>query len=415
MFHALHPHVSRPWCIAVVLIGIVATLATLPTTAAAEEQLEEIRGQLSEAQERQIEVQERIESNQRELEELLGRIAGLEDEVADLEREVAGHERNMRELDAMVSFRVREAYKHGASMDPMSVLLSGDDASSALAMASTVQRLVDGDRVRTEDLAAARVRTRTAAELLEERVEDLRVAEEDFERVGQELTADLESLQELEQDLTEQERAEVARIERERREREERERREREAREAREADARAAREREAAQQRAAAQESSSSNGGGSNTTSSTESSPAPSSPAPTGGGGMACPLDQPRHFIDSWGFARSGGRAHRGTDIMGPHGIPVRAITDGTWHHQRVGANAGVWGILRGNNGDHYWYLHLTAHTVGNGARVSAGQQIGTNGSTGNAHPSAPHVHFELHPGGGSAVNPYRLLRNACG
>ena len=100
---------------------------------------------------------------------------------------------------------------------------------------------------------------------------------------------------------------------------------------------------------------------------------------------------------------------------MGPHGIPVRAITDGTWHHQRVGRNAGVWGILRGTNGDHYWYLHLTTHTVSNGARVSAGQQIATNGSTGNAHPSAPHIHFELHPGGGSAVNPYRLLRNVCG
>jgi peptidoglycan LD-endopeptidase LytH len=100
---------------------------------------------------------------------------------------------------------------------------------------------------------------------------------------------------------------------------------------------------------------------------------------------------------------------------MGPHGIPVRAITSGTWHHQRVGPSAGIWGILRGDNGDHYWYMHLSSHTVGNGARVSAGQQIGTNGSTGNAHPSAPHVHFERHPGGGSAVNPYPLLRQVCG
>ena len=129
---------------------------------------------------------------------------------------------------------------------------------------------------------------------------------------------------------------------------------------------------------------------------------------------MVCPLDQPRHFIDSWGHARSGGRAHRGTDIMGPHGIPVRAITSGTWHHQRVGRSAGIWGILRGDNGDHYWYMHLASHTVSNGARVSAGQQIGTNGSTGNASPSAPHVHFERHPGGGSAVNPYPLLRQVC-
>lgn len=99
---------------------------------------------------------------------------------------------------------------------------------------------------------------------------------------------------------------------------------------------------------------------------------------------------------------------------MAPHGVAVRAITGGTWRHQRVGRSAGVWGILRGDNGDQYWYMHLTTHTVGNGARVTAGQQIATNGSTGNAHPSAPHVHFERHPGGGSAVNPYSVVRSAC-
>jgi peptidoglycan LD-endopeptidase LytH len=130
---------------------------------------------------------------------------------------------------------------------------------------------------------------------------------------------------------------------------------------------------------------------------------------------MACPLDQPRHFIDSWGFARSGGRSHRGTDIMGPKGIPVRAITSGVWSIQRSGPSAGLWGILRGDDGNHYWYLHLNSHTAGNGARVSAGQQVGTNGSTGNATVGAEHVHFELHPGGGSAVNPYPLLRRVCG
>ena len=130
---------------------------------------------------------------------------------------------------------------------------------------------------------------------------------------------------------------------------------------------------------------------------------------------MACPLDQPRSFIDSWGFARSGGRAHRGTDIMGPLGIPVRAIADGVWSIQRPGNSAGLWAILRADNGDHFWYLHLNSHTVGNGARVRAGQQVGTNGSTGNAVAGAEHVHFEWHPGGGRAVNPYSLLRSVCG
>jgi peptidoglycan LD-endopeptidase LytH len=130
---------------------------------------------------------------------------------------------------------------------------------------------------------------------------------------------------------------------------------------------------------------------------------------------MACPLDQPRHFTDTWGAPRSGGRSHRGTDIMGPHSIPVRAIVSGTWRIMPYGASAGYWGILHGDDGNHYWYLHLESHTVGNGARVSAGQQIARNGATGNAPPNMPHIHFELHPGGGSAINPYSTLRRACG
>lgn len=130
---------------------------------------------------------------------------------------------------------------------------------------------------------------------------------------------------------------------------------------------------------------------------------------------MVCPLDQPRSFIDSWGHARSGGRAHRGTDIMGPRGIPVRAITSGVWRVMPPGASAGLWGILRADNGDHFWYLHLDSHTVANGTRVSAGQQVGTNGSTGNAVAGAEHVHFEQHVGGSRPINPYPLLRSVCG
>ncbi len=100
---------------------------------------------------------------------------------------------------------------------------------------------------------------------------------------------------------------------------------------------------------------------------------------------------------------------------MGPRGIPVRAITSGVWSIQRPGPSAGLWAILRADNGDHFWYLHLDSHTVANGARVSAGQQVGTNGSTGNAVAGAEHVHFEHHPGGGRAINPYPLLRRVCG
>lgn len=94
-------------------------------------------------------------------------------------------------------------------------------------------------------------------------------------------------------------------------------------------------------------------------------------------------------------------------------GTPVIAIVDGTWSVQSPGPSAGLWAILRGRDGNQYWYMHLQSHTVGNGASVSAGQQVGTNGDTGNAR-GTPHVHFELHPGGGSAVNPYPTLSSIC-
>jgi peptidoglycan LD-endopeptidase LytH len=100
---------------------------------------------------------------------------------------------------------------------------------------------------------------------------------------------------------------------------------------------------------------------------------------------------------------------------MGPRGIPVRAITSGVWRVMSPGASAGLWGILRADNGDHFWYLHLDSHTVASGTRVSAGQQVGTNGSTGNAVAGAEHVHFEQHVGGSRPINPYPLLRSACG
>lgn len=98
---------------------------------------------------------------------------------------------------------------------------------------------------------------------------------------------------------------------------------------------------------------------------------------------------------------------------MAPHGLPLRAITDGVWEHQRPGRSAGLWGVLRGDDGSSYRYLHLSAHTAANGARVQAGDEVGRNGATGNA--STPHLHFEVHPGGGSAINPYPMLRSLCG
>jgi murein DD-endopeptidase MepM/ murein hydrolase activator NlpD len=131
-------------------------------------------------------------------------------------------------------------------------------------------------------------------------------------------------------------------------------------------------------------------------------------------GSFICPMTPGRtSFIDSWGFPRSGGRSHKGTDMMAAYGEPVYAVQSG-----RVSLSTSSLGgrsvYLYANTGFRYYYAHLSAWNVSNGATVSQGQTVGFNGDTGNAQAGAPHVHFEIHPPGSGAVNPYPTLVAAC-
>lgn len=138
----------------------------------------------------------------------------------------------------------------------------------------------------------------------------------------------------------------------------------------------------------------------------------PSSPAPTFHGDLACPVSGAVSFIDSWGYPRSGGRTHEGVDIMANYGQPTVAIVSGTITFAGYGDTAGNWMSLSGDDGNVYWYMHHQRNIVTSG-RVQIGQQIAEVGDTGNAA-GTPHLHFEYHPGGGSAVNPYPIAAAAC-
>ncbi len=134
--------------------------------------------------------------------------------------------------------------------------------------------------------------------------------------------------------------------------------------------------------------------------------PPPPPPPPS----HACPAPG-SEFIDSWGFARSGGRSHKGVDMMAPHGTPVYAPAAG---NIRVSNSAlgglGFW--LESSDGNTYFGSHMQSLEVRDGW-VEPGSPIGTVGSTGNAGGTS-HLHFEVMLAGAS-VNPYPFAIEWCG
>jgi LysM repeat protein len=133
----------------------------------------------------------------------------------------------------------------------------------------------------------------------------------------------------------------------------------------------------------------------------------------TGGGAtdLRCPVQGAMRHVNDWGFPRSGGRFHEGNDLFAARGTPLVAVVGGTVE-QKVGPIGGNQVKLLGDDGAAYYYTHLDR--FGAGGRVHAGDVVGYVGTSGNAAGTSPHVHFEVHPGGGPAVNPYPRLATVC-
>jgi murein DD-endopeptidase MepM/ murein hydrolase activator NlpD len=72
-----------------------------------------------------------------------------------------------------------------------------------------------------------------------------------------------------------------------------------------------------------------------------------------------------------------------------------------------------IW--LRGHSGTRYYYAHHQRDAVTVGMRVTAGQIVGYVGNTGNARTTSSHLHFEMHPDGGTAIDPFATVSRICG
>ncbi len=128
-------------------------------------------------------------------------------------------------------------------------------------------------------------------------------------------------------------------------------------------------------------------------------------------GGLAqCPVPGAR-FANDWGMPRSGGRAHEGNDLFAPRGTPVLAPVAGVVSFGQ-GAIGGNQLRMVGDDGNLYFGSHLEG--FGTGGRVAPGAVIGYVGTSGNAAGGSPHLHFEIHPGGGAAMNPVPVLQAVC-
>jgi len=127
---------------------------------------------------------------------------------------------------------------------------------------------------------------------------------------------------------------------------------------------------------------------------------------------LVCPVDRPRHYVDDFGDARWAGGFHRhqGVDVFAPRGTPIRAPFDG--RAKRSDSWAGGLGVYVYGRRGFAFNAHLTR--LGKLGRVRAGTIVGYVGNSGDARGASTHDHFEWHPHGGGAVDPFRLLNSVC-
>jgi len=146
---------------------------------------------------------------------------------------------------------------------------------------------------------------------------------------------------------------------------------------------------------------------------------APPAPPPSSGGSgdgipgplHACPVRGPHAYADTFGQQHvhpGWTHVHQGNDISAPYGTPIVAPFGGT-ATTSSDDTAGLYVTVRGTEG-FVQMLHMSA--FGKAGSVQTGDVVGYIGETGLA--SGPHTHFEWHPGGGAAADPYPQLNEVC-
>ena len=116
------------------------------------------------------------------------------------------------------------------------------------------------------------------------------------------------------------------------------------------------------------------------------------------------------YYYDDWLNPRYTPKPHlhHGLDIFADFGTPIRSPDRGVVSRLSNGGSGGIGVWIRGQDGTSYYFAHLLEQAEGIyvGMRVQVGTVIGYVGDTGNAQGGTPHLHFQIHPGGGAPVPP---------
>jgi murein DD-endopeptidase MepM/ murein hydrolase activator NlpD len=338
--------------VALVISLLLAGLAAVPSSADTASELTAMRDRLASLRGELNEMAARLADAQT-------RLARTETKIAGVERQIFGVRADMAEVRRALSDRARAAYVSGGAGTVELLLSSGSFGE----FSDRVQYLGQVAQEESDLLIKARVSG-----------EKLRRLEQDLNALRAEQRSTAEA-------LAEQRAALATRFDQV-------------------ADEVADLERRLAQERAAAREA---------------AKLASTVQVFAGGALQACPVGQPRAYSNDFGAPRSGGRTHQGNDIIAPMGTPVYAAQSGRFE-QSYNSLGGISALVYASNGDYTYYAHMSSYAgVGSGSSVSAGTMIGHVGNTGNASGGVTHLHFEYHPGGGGAANPYPYLNSVCG
>lgn len=363
------------------LLPVGASAQTKGDVQRAEDQVERAQGERKAAYRRWIAARNDLEAAAARYEEVNEQLEDLEYTIAKLVDTITQYETEAGDLRSRARDLVYEAYTSGTSGLVGLAFEAGSIqdllTSQVLIDRATTRDLADLDRLD----AVRRDMDRKKADL-EEKEAEVRRLEEEANALVEQMAELFDAAERAYADATAAERKAIDRLAKEK------------------AEFAAAEARRKAQQAAQAR---------------LNASGAAAGLPPEATPDFVCPVDGRTSFINSWGFPRSGGRRHKGTDMFAKRGTPVQAVVNGTVRFRTVNLGGTV-AYVYGDDGNKYYYAHLDGYVPGikDGQRVSRGTDIGYVGNTGNARYTSPHLHFEIRVGGTRSVNPYPTVRYYC-